>query len=88
MRLRDRFSIFQGLFIFRIASNKWWTAVTLIQDGCSDSNCFQGIEPDMLELLKLKLNFTYTVTNEPLTGHEQENGSWSGIIGMSTYLVI
>ena len=62
-------------------SSKWDTSVTKIKNGCSNSSCLQGVDPEMLFLLQQKLNFTFTITKEPVIGSEQENGSWTGTIG-------
>lgn len=67
----------------RIASAKYWTAVTVVENGCFSPSCFQGREPEMLFLLQEKLNFTFKVIHERTPGFEQENGSWTGKIGES-----
>ena len=49
--------------------------------------CFKGVSAEMLSLLALQLNFTFKITNEEKTGIEQENGSWSGMLGKSITLM-
>ena len=65
----------------RIASSKWWRSQTKADDGCQSFECFKGINPEILEILQPKLNFTFTITKEQVAGRKVENGSWTGQIG-------
>ena len=65
----------------RIASQPWWTLLTVVKDGCNSANCFQGSFAEMFLLLQSKLNFTFKVAREHSFGIEEENGSWTGMIG-------
>ena len=79
----NRFELRSSNIFARIANVKFWTAVTLVKDGCTSPSCFQGWEAEMLFLLQEKLNFTFRVVHERIPGFERKNGSWTGIIGES-----
>ena len=67
--------------LLRIVSNQFYTFQTFVEDGCTSSSCFKGRFPDMLFLLQEKLNFTFKIIYEKSIGSEQENGSWTGLLG-------
>ena len=67
--------------LYRVASQPWWTLLTVVKDGCNSARCFQGRFAEMFLLLQSKLNFTFKVVRENSFGIEGENGSWSGMIG-------
>ena len=52
-----------------------------VQNGCNNSKCFKGLVADFLYLLQERLNFTFTMVDEPTVGVELQNGSWTGEIG-------
>ena len=84
MRFVERIIFFKAANVrFRIASTKFSTAQTYVEDGCTSPSCLQGIFPEMLFLLQEKLNFTFKVIDEKAAGFKQENGSWTGMIGES-----
>ena len=67
--------------LLRIVSNQFYTFQTFVEDGCTYTSCFKGRFPDMLFLLQEKLNFTFKIIYEKSIGSEQENGSWTGLLG-------
>ena len=65
----------------RVATGKWFTAQTHVEDGCTSSECLKGMMPDVFYLIQSSLNFTFIVDEDPAPGAKLENGSWIGQIG-------
>ena len=59
----------------------WGLAQTVVEDGCTSSDCFKGSNADLFTALQPLLNFTFVVTRNVVAGRRLENGSWNGQIG-------
>ena len=74
---------------YRFEASKWLSYISYIEDGCNSSKCFEGTQADVLHLLQQELNFTYqVVARDDPVGRRQVNGSWNGVIGIISLLVI
>jgi len=59
--------------------------VTIAEDKCEVSSCFQGVYADLFLRLKSALNFTFELRKESSFG-SRKNGTWTGMIGKPMYL--
>ncbi len=55
----------------------------VVDDGCSNSSCFNGIFPDAFHELQRIMNFSYTMRwpKDGEWGQLTDDGTWTGIIG-------
>ena len=76
------------LFLFpRLSSDVWPKSQTIADDGCTSSKCFQGTFADIFTALQPLLNFTFTLSKNPVAGARLENGTWTGQIGIRIHLI-
>ena len=54
----------------------------MVVDGCNSSECFQGIYADVFHSLQDVMNFTYSISRNPMPGAQLPNGTWIGQIGI------
>ena len=66
---------------YRISSDVWPPSQTVVEDGCTSSECFKGTLADIFTSIQPILNFTFTVTKNGVAGIGLENGTWTGQIG-------
>ena len=76
-----RYKVLDYTSYYSISSDTWPTLHTLLENGCSSSNCFKGQFPDILYVLQSTMNFTFTIKENPIAGSRLPNGSWTGQIG-------
>ena len=76
--------MFLSLFTIRAGTGHFPNFCTKIVDGCQEPDCFQGISGDVWTTLQKILNFTYTIKEYTSWG-AQENNSWSGMIGWTSF---
>ena len=74
------------IFYFRVAVAISPPFVTLAEDKCESSSCFQGVYADLFLRLKSALNFTFELRKENSFG-TIKNGSWTGIIGTFSHIL-
>ena len=61
----------------------WPNSQTVVEDGCTSSECFKGYYADVFNVLQSVLNFTYVISVEDIAGAKREDGTWIGQIGSS-----
>ena len=66
---------------YRISSDVWPPSQTVVEDGCTSSECFKGTLADIFTSIQPILNFTFTITKNGVAGIGLENGTWTGQIG-------
>ena len=69
------------LLNYRISSDVWPPSQTVVEDGCTSSECFKGVYADFFTSIQPILNFTFTVKKNGVAGIGLENGTWTGQIG-------
>ena len=73
------------IYIFhlcRISSAVWPPSQSMVKDGCTNPSCFAGYYADLFHAIQSVTNFTYIIKNEDIAGAKQDDGSWSGQIGV------